>query len=108
MAVEPEGGGVKPLFIPLKTEFYEAFERGEKRSELRLYGPRWNERTCSPGRSVILSKGYGKQNRLQGVVTEFLMRDARTFGSTYQESILRLYATLEKPIAEIRIRLTRE
>lgn len=96
---------VKPLFIPLKTEFYEAFERGDKHSELRLYGPRWNENTCPPGRPVILSKGYGKQHRLRGVVMEFLQRDAKTFGSTYRDSIQRLYGTLEKPIAEIRIRL---
>lgn len=96
---------MKPLFIPLKSEFYEAFERGDKHSELRLYGPRWNEKTCPAGRPVILSKGYGKQNRLQGVVIEFLKRDAKTFGSTYRVSVERLYGTLEKPIADIRIKL---
>jgi len=26
---------MKPLFIPLKTEYYESFERGEKTEELR-------------------------------------------------------------------------
>jgi hypothetical protein len=95
----------KPLFIPLKTEFYEAFERGEKHSELPLFGPRWNEKTCSIGRYLILSKGYGKQHRLQGVIWQFLKRDAATLGSTYRDSIQRLYGTLDKPIAEIRIRL---
>lgn len=94
---------MKPLFIPLKTEFYDAFARGDKHSELRLYGPRWNERTCTPGRQVILSKGYGKQHRLNAVIDEFLKRDARTFGSTYQDSVLRTYGTLDKPIAEIRL-----
>jgi hypothetical protein len=96
---------MKPLFVPLKTEFYEAFVRGEKHSELRLYGPRWNERTCVPGRRVVLSKGYGKQHRLNAVIWEFLKRDARTFGSTYQESVMRTYGTLDKPIAEIRLRI---
>lgn len=92
-----------PLFIPLKTEYYEAFCDGSKPSELRLYGPRWNERTCPPGRPVTLSKGYGKQNRKSGIIKEFHKRDARTFGSTYQASILKLFGTLDKPIAEIRI-----
>ena len=45
------------LFIPLKTAYFEAFRAGTKTVEFRLYGPRWNERTCPVGRSVVLSKG---------------------------------------------------
>lgn len=48
----------KPLFVPLKTEYFDQFARGEKTTEYRLYGPRWNEGTCTPGRSVTLSHGY--------------------------------------------------
>lgn len=59
------------LFIPLKRQFFEAFERGEKRFEYRTYGPRWNERTCVIGRRVTLSLGYGKQRRLAGEVVSF-------------------------------------
>lgn len=61
----------KPLFIPLKRDYFEAFERGEKREEYRPFGPRWNRRTCEIGRSVVLSLGYGKRRRLIGVVTSF-------------------------------------
>ncbi len=93
----------KPLFIPLKSEYYEAFASGKKRAEYRLYGPRWNENTCRIGRSVILSKGYGKQNRMNRTITEFYKRDARTFGNTAQATILSCYGTLDKPIAEIRM-----
>ena len=96
---------MKPLFIPLKREFYEDFAAGRKGSELRLYGPRWNERTCPVGRAVTLSLGYGKAHRMTGVIREFHKRDARTFGSTYRNNIERLYGTLDKPIAEIRIEL---
>lgn len=63
-----------PLFIPLKTAYFEAFRAGTKTIEFRLYGPRWNERTCPVGRPVVLSKGYGKRDRLQGVITEFRKR----------------------------------
>jgi hypothetical protein len=59
---------MKPLFVPLKSEYFDAFMAGIKTSEWRLYGPRWNERTCVPGREVILSKGYGKAHRLTGIV----------------------------------------
>ena len=59
------------LFIPLKREYFEAFERGEKEFEYREYGPRWNERTCRLGRPVVLSMGYGKARRLRGVVNFF-------------------------------------
>lgn len=62
---------MKPLFIPLKTKFFEAFENGTKDTEYRPYGPRWNGVTCAPGREVVLSKGYGKQTRLRGVVESF-------------------------------------
>ena len=61
----------KPLFIPLKTEFYQAFKEGRKTEEYRLYGPRWNERTCRVGRRVVLSHGYQVEGRLHGVITGF-------------------------------------
>ena len=57
-----------PLFIPLCREWFEKFERGEKTTEFRVYGPRWNERTCAPGRSVTLSLGYGKKRRICGTI----------------------------------------
>lgn len=60
-----------PLFIPLKKEFFEAFERGEKTAEYRLFGPKWNGETCKKYRRVILSFGYGKKRRLRGVIIGF-------------------------------------
>jgi len=62
---------MKPLFIPLKTEFYEVFASGVKDTEYRLYGPRWNERTCAIGRAVVLSHGYGVKRRMRGVIVGF-------------------------------------
>lgn len=59
----------RPLFIPLKREYFAAFERGEKTEEFRLLGPRWNEKTVWTGRAVVLSFGYGKARRLRGVVS---------------------------------------
>jgi hypothetical protein len=59
---------MKPLFIPLKAEYFEAFKRGEKDTEFRKSGGRWNPRTCPIGRDVILSKGYGKKDRLRGYI----------------------------------------
>ena len=66
-----KGDEEAPLFIPLRREYFEAFERGEKTIEYRKLGPRWNEETCRLGRRVTLSLGYGKQRRLYGVVTSF-------------------------------------
>ncbi len=62
---------MKSLFIPLKTEFFEALKNRTKDTEYRVYGPRWNENTCKEGRPVTLSKGYGKKHRLQGVIVAF-------------------------------------
>jgi hypothetical protein len=62
---------MKPLFIPLKREFFFAFVAGFKEWEFRLYGPRWNEETCARGRAVLLSNGYGKHDRAVGTILEF-------------------------------------
>ena len=61
----------RPLFIPLKREFFEAFERGEKWEEFRGFGLRWNYCTCRVGRRVTLSLGYGKARRLTGQIVAF-------------------------------------
>lgn len=61
----------KALFVPLKSEHFEAFAAGQKQEEYRVYGARWNEVTCRPGRRVTLSHGYGKRRRLHGTVTGF-------------------------------------
>ena len=57
-----------PLFIPLKTKYFEAFKRGEKTEEFRRHFGPWNERACFVGRLVTLSKGYGKYERLSGEI----------------------------------------
>jgi len=97
----------KPLFIPLKTEFFRAFESGEKREELRAYGPRWNEKTCTIGRAVTLSHGYGLKERLSGTIWKFKRQHGTTFGSTYQAAILKCFGTLDIWIACIGIEIQR-
>ncbi len=57
--------------MPLKAEYYEQFKLGKKRFEYRKYGKRFNENTCSVGRYVMLSKGYGKLNRIYGKIVSF-------------------------------------
>ena len=94
---------MKPLFVPLKTEFYEAFEDGSKNEELRLYGKRWNERTCKEGREVVISKGYGKHARMKGKIWKFKKQHGSLFGATYKEAIKKVYGTLDVEIACISI-----
>ena len=77
----------KPLFIPLKTEYFEAFQNGSKTTEYRQSGGRWNEKTCRVGRRVTLSKGYGKQHRLTGRVAGFEIKqmDSEAWIACYGE-----------------------
>jgi hypothetical protein len=74
----------KPLFIPLKGEFFDAFERGDKTTEYRPYGKRWNEVVCRIGRPVVLSRGYGKQRRMVGRITGFGTSWKVTQGADWQ------------------------
>lgn len=57
----------KPLYLFLKKKYYEQFERGEKRFEYRC-GARWKAETHPIGRHVIISCGYSKKKRMQGVI----------------------------------------
>lgn len=94
----------KPLFVPLKAEFYSAFVDGSKTIELRKHGQRWNATTCRIGRPVTISKGYGKRHRRSGVITSFavgrtdyLRRDwIRVYGVQPCESA-RIGITLDVP-----------
>lgn len=90
---------MKPLFIPLKTEYFYAFKSGDKREELRRYGPKWNEKTCEVGRRVLLSKGYGKHERIGGHITRFKKQHGTMFGSTYKAEIMDIYKTIDLDIA---------
>lgn len=58
----------KPLFVPLNAEHYDNFASGLKEFELRQGPKRWNAKTVYTGRDVVISRGYGKANRLKGEV----------------------------------------
>ena len=93
----------KSLFIPLKTEFYEAFANGSKHEELRLHGPRWNRKTCKLGREVVLSKGYGKHARLKGKICFFMKIHGSTLSTENKKAVKKVYGTLDVLIALIGI-----
>lgn len=93
----------KPLFIPLKRQYFEAFERGEKIAEYRKHGPRWNRETCQPGRPVTLSLGYGKARRLYGYVCGFRKLDNTKAIDGWRDC----YGDYIGPAARIEIKLDR-
>jgi len=93
----------RPLFIPLKSEFFKAFANGNKTVEYRKYGARWNEKTCSVGRPVVLSKGYGKKHRLNGVVRAFAVDKQITFSDDW----IKCYGSSEGLAAHIYIEVTK-
>lgn len=103
LPVSLEDEGRKPLFIPLKTEYFQAFQDGSKTEELRLYGPGWNEGTCFVGRAVVLSKGYGKQERLAGRISGFKKQAARSLAAGDRKAVRAIYETLDVDMAVIEI-----
>jgi hypothetical protein len=78
---------VKPLFIPLKTEYFLAFQAGSKTVEYRRHGALWNAKTCRIGRPVVISHGYGNKHRMTGRVIGFevKMMDSRDWIACYGE-----------------------
>jgi len=61
---------MKPLFVPLKKNWFTDFKNGTKNLEFRGYGPRWNEQVCKIGREVTLRLGYSGEV-LKGRVVSF-------------------------------------
>jgi hypothetical protein len=57
------------LFVPLKGEWFDAFENGSKEWEHRLMRRQWTAAQCVIGRRVTLSRGYSGR-RLYGVITD--------------------------------------
>jgi len=98
----------KNLFIPLITEYYEAFKCGEKTYELRVAGKRWNAETCRIGRKVTLSKGYGKANRLYGTVVGFTVVDGTRLKDSHRKNLIKIYGTDDNDIALIDIKLEQD
>lgn len=96
---------MKALFIPLKREYFEAFKRGDKTEEFRRHGPRWNEQTCTPGRPVVLSLGYGKANRLQGVISHFYLSRGHALQGFQRIALRACYGTIDIDVACIGIKL---
>lgn len=98
---------MKPLFIPLKTEYFEAFKSGKKTIERRLYGKRWNSNTCKPGRNVVLSKGYGKADRLSGYIVEWEMMSTQhpLFPESAKAAMEAIYGPSRHDIIAITIKL---
>ncbi|WP_319502547.1 helix-turn-helix transcriptional regulator [uncultured Draconibacterium sp.] len=94
----------KALFIPLKKEHFEDFESGIKTKEFRPYGKRWNEKNCRVGRQVLLSCGYGKYRRLNGIIKSFTKVPAKD--SEGRDPFYSIYGTdPDKMVAEIEITL---
>jgi predicted RNA methylase len=91
----------KPLFVPLKTEWYEAFEDGSKTEEFRQYGKRWNEKTVRVGRKVLLSHGYSVGRRLLGTVSSFTRQHATTLSDEHKKAVEEIFGTLDVEMAVI-------
>jgi hypothetical protein len=81
----------RPLFVPLKRKYFDAFERGEKMIEYRRAGPRWNRGVCTVGRPVVLSLGYSRGRRLHGRVVAYDERPASALPLSTREAFADCY-----------------
>lgn len=92
----------KPLFVPLQSRWYFAFEHRIKKFEVRIYGPRWNEKTCRVGRDAVLSRGYGKANRLAAEVVSFeKLKSYKDLPDPYRGEFLEVFGDRDDEIAFI-------
>ena len=64
------------LFVPLKTEHYRNFERGEKEWELRGVNNQFNAETVTVGRRVELRRGYSTDDSIWGEIADVEVFDS--------------------------------
>ncbi len=95
---------MKPLFIAVKTVYFEAIKTGKKTFEFRLYGPRWNEKSCQVGRKVTISKGYGKKHRLTAEIASFQKLHGSKIPVEHRKVLLEIFRTLDLYIACIELK----
>lgn len=81
----------KPLFIPLKKQYFDDFIAGRKSCELRKYGPRWNETSCRVGRPVVLSCGYSAKRRVSARVEGFERIRGTELPSKWRRDVVQCY-----------------
>lgn len=87
----------RPLFIPLRGIWFDAFARGEKFDEWRKLGPRWRVEHCPPGRPVILSRGYSGARLAARILRVAVRRgDDPALIALYGEDALCLVLTLHE------------
>lgn len=92
---------MEPLFLALRSQYYQEFKMREKKIEYRRYGKGYNEETCPVGRRVLLSKGYSKAQRMTGVIVSFEVSDLPKEGDEWLDR----FGDHEGPAACIHIRL---
>jgi len=100
--VYPRSPSDGSMFIPLRGKFYDEFEAGTKTTEYRPYNGRFNERTCRPGRAVVLSRGYGKSRRLRGEIVSFRVEK----NPKHLPGWVECYGSVEKKAACIEIKIS--
>jgi hypothetical protein len=89
------------LFVPLTTEPFRWFERGQKRWELRRYGRQYTERQVRPGRFVELRRGYQEKcGSLWGTIAEVVQAPtlSRFFESVPYHEVIPTAASREDAI----------
>lgn len=75
---------MKSYFLPLKKEFYWKFVHDQQDCEIRPNNHRgWNTRNIYPGRMLLLSCGYGKQNRTEKKIVKTVIN----IGPLFPENI---------------------
>lgn len=60
---------MKPFFLPLMKKYYLQFAEGTKKTEYRMEKGMYNKNQLFVGRNILISNGYSKKDRLNGVIT---------------------------------------
>ena len=92
----------RPLFVPLKTKYFLQFKRGTKLTELRRGSdPRWSAKHCVPGRAAVLSKGYGKVDRLTAIVARHSVHPVKSLPPKERQDFIDCFGEDEPTVAII-------
>lgn len=82
---------MNPLFLPLNAEHFDAFKAGTKPAEYRILGGKFNQQQIVQGRRVVLSRGYGKKDRMTGIIGQVQIKLFSALNEPLRNILIKIY-----------------
>ena len=93
------------LEIKVFEKYFEQWIDRKKKYEMRIYGEKWNEKTCRVGKKAIIRCGSKGLSSVSGVISGFSVVEACDLPQSDQDTIKEIWGTIDLTMACIEINI---